>query len=370
VAEHVADATVAESLDAKGDQRMTGERDRDESGQAPARRRRSGSFATPGKRVQFVVVLTVLIVLSVAFTIGLLMWDNPIPWGDPRWWIIARSRFDGIIAMAIVACSQAIATVAFQTATSNRIITPSILGFDSLYVAVQTTAIYVMGISGVVMLQGVAQFALMVALMLGLPLGLFGWLLSGRYGNLHVMLLVGIVIGGGLGSVSAFMQRLLTPSEFDVLTARMFGSVSNADTSYYPLAIPLCVIAGGLLLARARVLNLVALGRDMAKGLGINHRAEVIRILVLVSVLMAVSTALVGRMTFLGFLVAMLAYQLSGTEDHRYVLPISMLCGYTVLTGAYFLMRNVFSFASVVSIAIEFVGGIIFLAVILKRGRL
>jgi iron complex transport system permease protein len=75
-------------------------------------------------------------------------------------------------------------------------------------------------------------------------------------------------------------------------------------------------------------------------------------------------------MTFLGFLVAMLAYQLSGTEDHRYVLPISMLCGYTVLTGAYFLMRNVFSFASVVSIAIEFVGGIIFLAVILKRGRL
>src|SRR5690606_15956946 len=108
----------------------------------------------------------------------------------------------------------------FQTVTNNRIITPSIMGFESLYRVVQTGAVFLLGISGVVALQGVPQFLLQVALMVGFSLLLYGWLLSGKYGNLQIMLLVGIVIGGGLGSVSTFMQRLLTPSEFDVLTAR------------------------------------------------------------------------------------------------------------------------------------------------------
>ncbi|MDG9697557.1 iron chelate uptake ABC transporter family permease subunit, partial [Streptomyces sp. DH17] len=145
------------------------------------------------------------------------------------------------------------------------------------------------------------------------------WLLSGKYGNMQVMLLVGIILGGGLGSVSAFMQRLLTPSEFDVLTAKLFGSISNAEVAYLPLAVPLCLAAAGALWWRARRLNLVAMGRDVTTNLGLDHRREVMIVLFLVSVLMAVSTALIGPMTFLGFLVATLAYQFAGTHDHRYI---------------------------------------------------
>lgn len=164
--------------------------------------------------------------------------------------------------IAIVVVCQATATVAFQTATNNRIITPSIMGFESLYVAISTAAVYFLGAAGVVALQGTPpQFLLQIALMVFFSLMLYGWLLSGKYGNLQVMLLVGIILGGGgLGSVSVFMQRLLTPpSEFDVLTARLFGSVSNADAAYLPIAIPLCVAAAVALWWRARRLNLVAL---------------------------------------------------------------------------------------------------------------
>ena len=46
------------------------------------------------------------------------------------------------------------------------------------------------------------------------------------------MLLVGIILGGGMGALATFMQRMLTPSEFDVLSARLIGSVANADASY------------------------------------------------------------------------------------------------------------------------------------------
>ncbi|WNB87571.1 iron chelate uptake ABC transporter family permease subunit [Cellulomonas sp. ATA003] len=316
------------------------------------------------------VVLTALVVLAAAFTVGFLTLDNPMPVGSAGFWRIAELRATTIVVMAVVAFCQAIATVSFQTVTNNRIITPSIMGFESLYVAVQTSAVYFLGVAGLVSLQGVPQFVLQVALMVGLSVLLYGWLLSGRYANLQVMLLIGIVVGGGLGSLSSFMRRLLSPSEFDVLTARMFGSVANAEAGYLPVAIPLCLVAGGVLWARAGRLNVMALGRDATVSLGLDHRAELMRVLLLVSVLMAVSTALVGPMTFLGFLVATLAYQLADTYDHRHVFPVAVLTGYVVLSGAYFVMKNVFYAQGVVSIIIELVGGTVFLVVILRKGRL
>src|SRR5699024_7788532 len=155
----------------------------------------------------------------------------------------------------------------------------------------------------------VGQLVIMVLL----TLVLYTWLLSGKRGDMHAMLLVGIIIGGGLGSISTFMQRILTPSDFDILSARLFGSVNNAETEYFPIAVPLVVVASVLLLLSSRRLNVVGLGKDAATNLGINHRRSSIYTLVLVSVLMAVSTALVGPMTFLGFLVATLAYQFADT---------------------------------------------------------
>ncbi|MCH1882749.1 iron chelate uptake ABC transporter family permease subunit [Agrococcus sp. ARC_14] len=332
--------------------------------------RTSAALPSRRARLRYRVVLASLIVLAAGFAFGLLAWDNPMPIGTDGFWRIAEMRVTSVIVMAVVAVCQAVATVSFQTVTNNRIITPSIMGFESLYTAVQTSAVYFLGIAGIIALQGVPQFVLQVALMVGFSLLLYGWLLSGRYGNLPVMLLIGIVIGGGLGSVSAFMQRLLSPSEFDVLSARLFGNVSNADPAYLPVAIPLCVLAAGALWLRARKLNVLALGRDVSMSMGLSHRSELMQVLFLVSILMAVSTALVGPMVFLGFLVATLAYQAADTYDHRRILPVAVLLAFVVLSGAYFIMRHVFYAEGVVSIIIELIGGSVFLFVILRKGRL
>ena len=335
-----------------------------------AAERAAGPLPTARARWRYRLTLSVLLVLAVAFGFGHLAWGNPMPIGSRGFWIIAEMRATTLLVMVIVAVCQALATVSFQTVTNNRIITPSIMGFESLYVAIQTAAVYFLGVAGLTMFTEVPQFILQVALMVGLSLALYGWLLSGRYGNVQVMLLIGIVIGGGLASVSSFMRRMLTPSEFDLLTARMFGSMSNADPAYFPVAIPLCVGAGVLLWLRAQRLNVVALGRDTSMNLGLNHRREMMGTLFLVSVLMAVSTALVGPMTFLGFLVATLAYQFADTYDHRRIFPVAVLIGFVVLSGAYFVMHNIFYAQGVVSIIIELVGGSVFLFVILRKGRL
>ncbi|WP_305093170.1 iron chelate uptake ABC transporter family permease subunit [Prescottella sp. R16] len=330
----------------------------------------AGAFATTRDRRRYWIVVGVLAVLAVTFAFGVLAWDNPLPVGSPGFWRIAEMRATSLVVIAIVVVCQAVATVAFQSATNNRIITPSIMGFEALYVAIQTASVFFLGAAGVVALKGVPQFALQMTIMIVFAMLLYGWLLSGKYGNMQVMLLVGIVLGGGLGSVSAFMQRLLTPSEFDILTARLFGSISNAEIAYLPLALPLCIVASGALWWRSRRLNLVAMGRDVTTNLGLDHRREIMIVLFLVSVLMAVSTALIGPMTFFGFLVATLAYQFAGTHDHRYIFPISVLTGFVVLTGAYFVLKNVFYAQGAVSIIIEAVGGATFLIVILRKGRL
>lgn len=338
---------------------------------APRRTRSSsGAFPDARARRRYRLMLALLIMLAVGFAAGLLAIDNPMPPGSRGFWLIAEMRATSLVVMAVVAFCQAVATITFMTVTNNRIITPSIMGFESLYTVIQTGAVYAFGVAGVVALQGTSQFLLQVAAMVGLSVLLYGWLLRGKYANIQVMLLVGIIIGGGMGAVSTFMQRLLSPSEFDVLTARLFGSVQNASTEYLPYAIPLVLIAGVLIWANAHRLNVISLGRDVCINVGVDHGRQTIYMLVLVSILMAVSTALVGPMTFFGFLVATLTFQLAGTHDHRRLLPVGVITGFVVLSGAYFIMNHLFAAQGVVSIIIELVGGSVFLLVIMRRGRL
>ena len=332
--------------------------------------REVGAFQTSKSKRRYWLLVGALVVAALLFTAGLLSWGNPMEFGTRGYWLIAERRMNSVIAMAVVAVCQAVATVAFQTVTNNRIITPSIMGFESLYVAIHTSTVYFLGAAGLNNARTLEMFVIQLVLMVGLSLILYTWLLAGDNPNMHAMLLVGIVLGGGLGSVSTFMQRLLTPSEFDVLTARLFGSVNNADPAYYPLAVPLVLVAAGLMYVNSRRLNVLGLGRDVAVNLGVSHKKHAVFTLVLVSVLMAVSTALVGPMTFLGFLVATLAYQFADTYDHRYVFPMAALLGYCILAGAYFIMNHIFYAQGVVSIIIELVGGLTFLIVVLRKGRL
>lgn len=332
--------------------------------------RHSGAITSGRHQVRYWGVMTLLGGLSVFFTAGILGYDNPMPFGTEGYWLIARMRAETVLVIGVVVLAQAMATVAFQTATNNRIITPSIMGFESLYVAIQTGAVFFFGIAGVTLVTGLPQLLMQAAAMVLFAVILYSWLLSGRFSNIHIMLLVGVVLGGGLGSLATFMQRVLTPSEFDVLTARLFGNIGSARSEYLPYAIPIVLAAALLLWWRARRLNVVALGRNTAENLGVDHRREVMLILTLVSVLMAMSTSLVGPMTFLGFLVATLAYQFADTYSHRMLFPMAILIGYTVLAGAYFIMRNIFYAQGAVTLIIELLGGVVFLIVLMRKGRL
>lgn len=330
--------------------------------------RTANAFRTEKERQQYWLILSVLLIVSLIFTVGLLVYNNPVPVGSPSFIPVVKRRLTSIITMMIVAVSQSLSTVTFQSVTGNKIITPSLLGFDAIYAMIQTALIFVLGANALINFQGLGVFVLQVIIMVVFSLILYGWLLSGKNWNLQLMLLVGVIIGTGFRTLSTFMRRLLSPTEFDILQAKLFGSVNHANSSYFVVAIPVVIVIAGLLFLNHRKLNVLALGKDVSTSLGLNPQRYVIYSLLLVSILMAISTALIGSITFYGFLVALLAYQLAPTYDHKYIFMMALVLGYIVLTGAYFLMINVFDAQGVVSIIIEIIGGLTFLVVLLRKG--
>lgn len=332
--------------------------------------RSARAFRSKKEEKRYWLLLAGLIALGVFASYGLLVYNNPVPIDSPSFLPVVRRRMFALTAMLISAVCQSLATVTFQSITNNRIITPSLLGFEALYSTIHTATMFFFGATAFIRFSGLESFVLQVVLMVLMCLILYGWLLSGKYGNLQLMLLVGVIMGTGLKSLSSFMRRLLAPSEFDVLQARLFGSVNNADAAYFPLAIPAVILTAVLLLAYSKKLNVVSLGKDTATSLGLKHQSSVIYALILVSVLMSISTALVGPLTFYGFLVATLSYQAAPTYDHKYIFPMSLAIGFLIITAAYFFMYHVFNAQGVVSVIIEMFGGITFLIVVLRKGTL
>lgn len=332
--------------------------------------RSARAFRSKKEEKRYWILLIALVVLGALASYGLLVYNNPVPVDSPSFIPVVKRRMVALVAMIISAICQSLSTVAFQSSTNNRIITPSLLGFEALYTTIHTSTMFFLGTGIFINFSGIGSFLFQVVVMVLMCLILYGWLLSGKYGNLQLMLLVGVIIGTGLKSVSSFMRRLLAPSEFDVLQARLFGSVNNADVEYFPVAIPIVIISALLILAYSKKLNVLSLGKSSSASLGVNHQFGVIYALILVSVLMSISTALVGPLTFYGFLVATMTYQAAPTYDHRYIFPMALAIGFLTITGSYFFMYHIFRAQGVVSVIIEMFGGITFLIVMLRKGTL
>lgn len=311
------------------------------------------------------IAIAALVALGLA--VAIVTYGNPGAPGSRAFWTIVNTRLTAVGTIALVAVAQAVATVMFHTVTSNRILTPSILGFDALYVLSQTALVFVFGVSATG-LEGIPKIIAQSLLMVVFATGLYGWLFSGKRANLHLLLLVGVVLGIGFGSISTFMQRLLTPSEFDVLSARLFGSIGKANVDYLPIAGVIVLLVFAYFWARRRTFDVVALGRDVSVSLGLRYQREVVSVLILVAVLISVSATLVGPMTFYGFLVATLAYQLAPGDRHSDILPLAIGIALVTLLGATFVLKHVFSAAGLVTVIIEFAGGLLFLIMLLRKG--
>ncbi|WP_416186710.1 iron chelate uptake ABC transporter family permease subunit [Fulvimarina sp. 2208YS6-2-32] len=306
------------------------------------------------------LVLVALVLVSAAFfmTVG----------ARGSWSFVLPFRATKLLAMVLVGHAIAVSTVLFQTISANRILTPSIMGFDALYGLIQTVLVFSAGAAFTVAIDPLLLFSAETITLMGFACLLYGTLLATGMRGMHRLLLIGVVLGVLFRSVSGLMLRLIDPNDFIVVQDRMFASFNGVDPTLLGIS-TILILAATLSVARlVRVLDVLALGRDIAISLGIDHRRTVLVVLALVACFVAVSTALVGPVAFFGLIVASLARTLVGSRRHATTLAAASLLAMIALLAGQTILEHVFHFDTALGIVVEFVGGIVFLALLLKKG--
>ncbi|MFK0094987.1 iron chelate uptake ABC transporter family permease subunit [Pseudomonas sp. NPDC090592] len=285
----------------------------------------------------------------------------------PDFAYVIPKRLARLAAMVIGGVCVACSAIAFQTLSGNRILTPSVMGYEAVYLLLQALLVLAMGVQGLVLLGSSGNFLLSVLLMLGYSWALHRWLFRDSKNNVYFLLLVGLVLTMVMATFTQFVQLKVSPGEFSMLLGYTQASFNRAAPQ---LLLYSAVLVAGLCLLLARavpVLDVLALGRDQAISLGVDYTRKVRLLLAVIAALVAVSTSLLGPTAFMGVFVANITYAVAGTFRHQVTLALGSAVAIAVFIAAQLLVEHVFNYRTTVGILVNLVCGTYFLALMVRN---
>ena len=268
-----------------------------------------------------------------------------VHFGNPRLFQYARKiRTPKLIVMLITAFAIGGASIVFQSIINNTIVTPCLLGMNSLYTLIHTAVFFFLGSTSVIATNANLSFAVDVVLM-------------------------GTVLTSFFSSIQSTLTRVMDPNEYDTLLNTLVASFSNINTEIILFSV---VLLAGIVFALRKelaLLDVLTLGKDQAINLGVDYDKCIRRLLLGVTLCIAVATAMVGPISFLGLIIANLSRQLLKTYRHGQLILGSALFGMIVLVGGQLIVEHVYSYAIPVSVFITVGGGLYFLYLLLTRKK-
>lgn len=309
--------------------------------------------------------LLILLLLTITVT-GLYLFTFV---GSSPEYVIPR-RLTQLAAMALISCSVGYSSVVFQTITNNRILTPSIMGFEAVFILFQAFIVFLYGDKTFQVIQENTNFLFSVLLMFGFALILYLVLFRRKQIHVYFLLLVGLILGAVFSSMTSFLELIIDPNEFAFMQKYLFASFNNINTNLLgisAIALIISLIIGARILHK---LDVLLLGKEQAITLGINYRRLVQISLFLIAIQVSISTALVGPITFLGILIANLSYEFVLSYKHKHTVLGAGMFGFILVVGGQFVVEHVFNMNTTISILINFIGGIYFIFLLLKSKKL
>lgn len=275
-------------------------------------------------------------------------------------------RLSRYLAIILVSFVVGVSTIAFQAITNHKILTPSMLGYDSIYMLMQTVIIFVNG-SLITTTTPSALFMASLLVMVTLSTIIFVPLLKYLKHELFTFLLIGIVLATLFRSITSFLQMVMDPNEFSVIQDRSFASFNNMNVSLIFIAYAIVVLTYLLFQKRIGELDVIALGKHQAINLGIEYDKATTDLIVMIGILIAVSTALVGPILFLGLLVVNIARSILSTYKHKSLILTSFFVGAMFILIGQFLLERLLNNIVPLSIVINAIGGIYLLYLLIKE---
>ena len=314
------------------------------------------------RKLALMVVLVVVAVAAYLFT--------DVSFANERLFRYAmKIRIPKLIAMLVTAAAIGGASLVFQSVINNTIVTPCLLGMNSLYTLIHTAVVFVAGSGSFLVVNGNISFAVDLVLMGVAATIIYSYLFRKTNHNILYVLLIGTVLTSFFGSIQSTLVRVMDPNEYDSLLASLVASFSNINSEIIVFAV---LLLGVLIFALRRelaLLDVLTLGRDQAVNLGVDYDRAIQRLLLGVALCIAIATAMVGPISFLGLIIANLSRQLLKTYRHSQLIAGSALFGMIVLAGGQMIVEQVFVYAVPVSVFITVGGGIYFLYLLLGKRR-
>lgn len=308
------------------------------------------------KKLILLLTVTILLVLT------LLLWNiNP----DILLYSL-KKRSIKIIGILITGSALGISTLLFQTISGNRILSPSILGLDNLYVLINVLIAFTLGTVSILFNNVYINFFLTTITMTLLSTTIYIKIFSkGR--SLHIVILVGVILGTLFTSIIGMIQTLMNPDSYNVILDKLFASYNNINSDLLLITTVILILCFIVVIYNHRLLDVISLGKEKAITLGIDYDKELKKILTLIFIMVSLSTSLVGPVTFLGFFAANITKNLFKTYKHMFLIPGVILSGVSTLVIGQFLVEHLFSFSLPIGVLISLCGGIYFIYLLIKE---
>lgn len=312
--------------------------------------------------------LLVLLVLVLLAAVAYMVID--VNFGNPKLLRYSlRLRFPKLAVMLIASFAIGGASIVFQSIINNTIVTPCLLGMNSLYTLIHTAVVFVLGSGSVLATNANLTFGVDLVLMGAVATVIYGYLFKKTNHNVLYVLLIGTVLSSFFGSIQTTLTRVMDPNEYDALLATLVASFDSVNSEIILFSLVLLAAIVFVLRKDLALLDVITLGKEQAINLGVDYDNCIRRLLVGVTICIAVATAMVGPISFLGLIIANLARQLLRTYRHVHLIIGSAFIGMLVLVAGQTLVEHIFSYAIPVSIFITVGGGIYFLYLLLARKR-
>lgn len=269
------------------------------------------------------ILFSLLALISILLYVFTWFFTSKVPITESAFLKITNRRVLHVIAMVTAAILISFSSLSFQTITNNRLLTPSMIGFDAIFVATQTFLVFLFTENSKIFSNSYYNFIISTVVMLVITLALYSFILKKNKNQVFVLLLVGIVISTLVRSVTGFLQRIMNPSSLDSALSASLVSITNINTTIIYLVVPIMIVLIYLFYRRKNTYDIMSLGEDRAINLGVNYHKKTNETMVYIAISMAISTALIGPITFLGLLAVNIAREVFKTYKHQVVMIAS-----------------------------------------------
>lgn len=317
------------------------------------------------RNIYKLIILAVIVLLAMAayMTIGV-KFHNEILMR-----FAFKIRYPKLIAMVITAFTIGGASIVFQSVINNTIVTPCLLGMNSLYTLIHTAVVFFLGSGSMLVINSNMSFALDLVIMGVVATFIYSYLFKMTNHNVLYVLLIGTVLTSFFSSIQSTLTRIMDPNEYDTLLTSLVASFSNVNSEI--IIFSLIIIAAIIVIFRKELamLDVLTLGKEQAVNLGVDYDRCIRRLLLAVTLCISVATAMVGPISFLGLIIANLSRQMLKTYRHTQLILGSALLGMIGLIFGQLIVERIFVYAIPVSVFITVGGGIYFLYLLLAGKR-